>query len=177
MGIGGAVQTGYLYALRNEYDIAIQMDGDGQHDPAFLDALIAPLEKNEADICIGSRFLDDDVGFKSSRTRRAGIRFLSCLIFLCTKKHFKDVTSGFRAVNRKYIELYAKNYPLDYPEPEAIVMAVRSGAVIKEIPVKMRDRAKGVSSIDLKKSVYYMVKVSLSLVLANVVGKRGDFNL
>ena len=164
LGIGGAVQTGYRYALYNDYDIAIQMDGDGQHDPAYLDALTAPIEAGEADICIGSRFVEKS-GFQSSRSRRFGIAFLSGLIRMCTHTRIKDVTSGYRAVDREFIRLYADYYPQDYPEPEAIVIAHRRGARISEIPVKMRERTTGTSSINLGRSVYYMIKVSLAILI------------
>lgn len=170
LGIGGAVQTGYLYALENDYDIAVQLDGDGQHDPSYLGELIRPIELGEASICIGSRFVLGE-GFQSSGLRRAGIAFLGFVINLCIGEKIKDVTSGFRAVDRKYIEFFAEDYPQDYPEPEAIVMAHRKGAVIKEIPVVMREREKGTSSINLKKGIYYMIKVTLSVLLADVVGK------
>lgn len=139
LGIGGAVQTGYIYAWNNNYDIAVQMDGDGQHDPKYLDDLVAPIEKGEADVCIGSRFLTGE-GFQSSWPRRVGIRFLSNLVHLLTGVRVTDITSGFRAVDRTMIELFAKDYPQDYPEPEALMMSAYTGAVIKEIPVIMRER-------------------------------------
>lgn len=170
LGIGGAVQTGYLYALENDYDIAVQLDGDGQHDPSYLKELVRPIESGEASICIGSRFVLK-AGFQSSNLRKMGISFLSFVINLCIGEKIKDVTSGFRAVDRKYIELFAEDYPQDYPEPEAIVMAYREGAIIKEIPVVMREREKGTSSIDFRRSIYYMIKVTLSVLLADVVGK------
>lgn len=166
LGIGGAVQTGYRYALYNDYDIAIQMDGDGQHDPAYLDVLTAPIESGEADICIGSRFVEK-VGFQSSRSRRLGIGFLSGLIKMCTHTRIMDVTSGYRAINKEFIRLYADYYPQDYPEPEAIVIAHRRGARISEIPVEMRERMTGTSSINLRRSVYYMIKVTLAILIEN----------
>lgn len=172
LGVGGAVQTGYIYALENDYDIAVQLDGDGQHAPSYLKELVKPVESGEANICIGSRFIQKK-GFQSSGLRKLGISFLSCVIYLCIGKKIKDVTSGFRAVDKKYIEFFANDYPQDYPEPEAIVTAYRNGAVIKEIPVVMREREKGTSSIDLKRGIYYMIKVTLSIVLANVAAKRG----
>lgn len=170
LGIGGAVQTGYLYALENDYDIAVQLDGDGQHDPFYLKDLVEAIVSGKANICIGSRFVIRE-GFQSSSFRKAGISFLSFLIYLCTGKKIKDVTSGFRAVDRKYIKFFADNYPQDYPEPEAIVAAYRTGADIKEVPVVMRERIGGVSSIDFKRAVYYMIKVTLSILLASVVSK------
>ena len=147
LGIGGAVQTGYKYARDKGYDIAVQIDGDGQHDIAWLGQILPYLEKDEADIVIGSRFLKKE-GFQSSFSRRMGIRLLSRLIFLFTGCRIKDVTSGFRAVNKYYIRLYADNYPNDYPEPEAIVSAVMHGGRIKEVPVQMKERQNGISSIN-----------------------------
>lgn len=167
LGIGGTVQGGYVYALKNGYDIAIQVDGDGQHDISYLKDMIEPIEKGEADIVIGSRFIEKQ-GFQSSAGRRFGINFLSSLIKLCTGIQIKDVTSGFRAINRKFIKIYADDYPQDYPEPEAIVAGVMHGGVIKEIPVMMKERAGGTSSINLWKSVYYMIKVSLAIIICRI---------
>lgn len=166
LGIGGAVQTGYRYALQNGYDIAIQVDGDGQHDVAFVPEMVRAIEEG-ADVVIGSRFIDKE-GFQSSGARRMGIRFLSALIWLVSGTRVRDVTSGFRAVNRQYIEVFAENYPDDYPEPEVIVIASLSGARILEIPVVMRERTEGVSSINMKKSVYYMIKVSLAIIICRL---------
>jgi len=164
MGIGGAVQTGYKYALENGYDIAFQVDGDGQHDPQYVHQMINEIEEGRADIVIGSRFVNKE-GFQSSASRRTGINILSFFIWVCTGKRVKDVTSGYRAVNRKFIELFAYDYPDDYPEPEAIVMGVMHGGIIKEYPVVMRERASGISSINFRKSVYYMVKVSIAIFM------------
>ena len=167
LGIGGAVQAGYRYALQYNYDYAVQVDGDGQHDVSYVKDMVKILAKQEADIVIGSRFISNE-GFQSSRARRMGISFLSGMIrFLCGQK-IRDVTSGFRAVNRNYIELYAKDYPDDYPEPEAIVMALTTGGKIKEIPVLMRERIAGKSSINLRRSVYYMVKVTLAVIIRKI---------
>ena len=167
LGIGGAVQTGYKYAKEKGYDFAVQIDGDGQHDIAWLEKMLLYLEDNEADIVIGSRFIDKE-GFQSSLSRRIGIKILSSLIFICTGCRIKDVTSGFRAVNKYYINLYAGSYPNDYPEPEAIVTAVMHGGRIKEVPVKMKEREKGTSSINFVKSIYYMVKVTLAIVICRI---------
>lgn len=167
LGIGGTVQGGYVYALKNGYDIAIQVDGDGQHDISYLKDMIEPIEKGEADIVIGSRFIEKQ-GFQSSAGRRFGINFLSSLIKICTGIQIKDVTSGFRAVNHKFIKIYADDYPQDYPEPEAIVAGVMHGGMIKEIPVMMKERAGGTSSINLWKSVYYMIKVSLAIIICRI---------
>ncbi|MBQ8202759.1 MAG: glycosyltransferase family 2 protein [Clostridia bacterium] len=173
LGIGGGVQTGYKYALKNGYDIAVQMDGDGQHDPAFLDELTSVIERDEADIVIGSRFITKE-GFQSSGMRRFGIKFLSLLIKLCSGADIKDVTSGYRAVNRRFIEIYSKDYADDYPEPEAIVAARMYGGRLAEVPVIMNERMGGVSSINPIKSVYYMIKVSLSILFFRITFKGGN---
>ena len=167
MGIGGAVQSGYRYAAQNGYDIAIQIDGDGQHDVRFVKDMVKLIEDKQADVVIGSRFIDKE-GFQSSQARRIGIRILSVLIRLMCGAKVKDVTSGFRAVNRRFIELFAENYPDDYPEPEVIVTAKLYGAVIKELPVVMRERTTGKSSINLKRSIYYMIKVSLAIIICRI---------
>ena len=174
LGIGGAVQTGYKYARDKGYEVAVQIDGDGQHDIAYLEGMLPALESGEADIVIGSRFIDKE-GFQSSVARRTGIKILSALIFLCTGCKIKDVTSGFRAVNKRFIDIYASNYPIDYPEPEAIVAAVMYGGKIKEQPVVMREREKGTSSINFAKSIYYMIKVTLAILVCRLsFGVRRD---
>ena len=162
MGIGGAVQTGYRYARDNEYEAAVQIDGDGQHDVAYLEGMLEVLEKGQADAVIGSRFVDKE-GFQSSRLRRVGIRFLSNLGKLLTGVKVKDITSGYRVVNRRFIEIFAEDYPADYPEPEALVIVAVHGGKIVEYPVIMRERENGESSITLKKSIYYMCKVTLAM--------------
>lgn len=167
LGIGGAVQTGYKYARDKDYDIAVQIDGDGQHDISFLEEMLPILEKDEADIVIGSRFINKD-GFQSTFMRRFGINFLSGLIFLCTGKHIKDVTSGFRAVDKWFINYYADNYPIDYPEPEAIIAAIMNRGRVREYPVIMKERAGGTSSIRLFGSVYYMIKVTLAILICRI---------
>ena len=168
LGIGGAVQAGYRYAFDNGYDIAIQHDGDGQHDPVFFPDIIAPIVSDIADIVIGSRFLEKQ-GFQSSGLRRFGISFISTIIKICTGKKIHDVTSGYRAANKKFIELFARHYAQDYPEPEAIVSAVHNKARMLEIPVIMHERKEGASSINTLKSMHYMIKVSLSILLHKLV--------
>ena len=167
LGIGGAVQAGYRYAKKYHYDIAIQIDGDGQHDIAYAEKMIRIIENGEADIVIGSRFLENK-GFQSSGTRRLGIRFLSRLIKVCTQVSIKDVTSGFRVVNKKYIDIYSGDYSNDYPEPEAIVSAVMYGGTIREFPVEMRERQGGESSIRLWNAIYYMIKVTLAIIIRRI---------
>lgn len=163
LGIGGSMQSGYLYALENCYDIAVQMDGDGQHNPEYLDAVIQPVLRHEADMVIGSRYIDK-LGFQSSAVRRMGIFFLSRLIYFVTGVDIKDVTSGFRAVNKNVIEIFAHDYAQDYPEPESIVCCAKKHCRIKEVPVAMRERWGGKSSISAMRSVYYMIKVSIAIL-------------
>lgn len=167
MGIGGAVQAGYVYARKYGYDIAVQMDGDGQHDIAYLDRMLAPILRGEADVVIGSRFLEKE-GFQSSASRRMGINILSALIWLTTGKHIMDVTSGYRAVNKMFIRIYSGDYPMDYPEPEAIVAAIMHLGRVKEVPVQMRAREGGISSITFRKSIYYMIKVTLAILICRM---------
>lgn len=167
LGIGGGVQAGYMYALDNGYDIAVQMDGDGQHLPAYLDAIIEPVEDGEADYVVGSRFITKE-GFQSSALRRFGIDFLSLWLKMLTGVRVKDVTSGFRAVDRRCIELFAKEYAQDYPEPEALICAAMHGVRIREVPVRMKERSGGTSSISGLKSAYYMIKVTLALAIARM---------
>ena len=164
LGIGGAVQTGYKYACEYGYDIAVQIDGDGQHDAKFLNYMADYLEQNELDMVIGSRFIEKE-GFQSSIFRRLGIVHFSMLIKLCTGKRITDPTSGFRMIGRKAIELFAEDYPTDYPEPETVVKVLRHGLKVKEIPVVMKERQGGVSSISIKRSVYYMIKVTLAILV------------
>lgn len=164
LGIGGAVQSGYIYAREHDYDIAIQMDGDGQHPAEEIPKLIAPIIKGEADMVVGSRFVTKD-GFQSTILRRFGIKFLSGLIKLRIHKRIYDVTSGFRAVNKEGIRLFASNYAQDYPEPESLITAAKAGLKISEVPVVMKERQGGVSSISSFRSVYYMIKVSLAILL------------
>lgn len=167
LGIGGGVQAGYLYAKQNGYDIAVQMDGDGQHDPRYLASLIEPVKNGEADMSVGSRFIKKE-GFQSSRMRRLGINIISFLIKLFTGKKVYDVTSGYRACNRRLIEFFADNYADDYPEPEAIITCVLNGYKVCEVPVVMAERMGGVSSIRSLKSAYYMIKVCLALVVRRI---------
>lgn len=171
LGIGGAVQTGYLYGVRYGYDMAVQVDGDGQHDAAFLQKMADHMEITGADMVIGSRFIEKQ-GFQSTGVRRIGIRFFTWLIRLMTGKTVTDPTSGLRMVNRKVMKEFALNYPKDYPEPESVVTIIEEGYKVQEIPVIMRERMGGVSSISMKKSVYYMVKVSLAILFEKIRGGR-----
>lgn len=167
LGIGGSIQTGYQYAMEHGYEIAVQIDGDGQHDPKYVSDVITPIEDGQADVVIGSRYVKRE-GFQSSYLRRFGIAILSVLIKILCGVRIRDVTSGMRAVNQKMISEYAKNYAQDYPEPEAILTAGIMKARVAEVPVQMRERQGGVSSINAVRSIYYMIKVSLALVITRM---------
>ena len=168
LGIGGAVQAGYRYALRNGYDIAVQVDGDGQHDPGQVEAITAPIESGDADLVIGSRFIDKS-GFQSSTMRRAGIRFFKLLIYILSGRHITDATSGFRAVNRKTMRLFNEHYASDYPEPESNMLALKNQLRVCEVSVTMRERQGGVSSIKALQPIYYMLKVSLGIIISSTI--------
>ena len=170
LGIGGAVQTGYLYAKKHGYDLAVQVDGDGQHNPAFLSKMADELIESDVNMVIGSRFLEKE-GFQSSFMRRLGIRYFMGFIHLLTGKKITDATSGLRMIDRNIIELFASDYPDDYPEPETIVSLLNKGYSVKEIPVVMNERQGGVSSISATKSVYYMIKVTLAILFVKLRGK------
>jgi glycosyltransferase involved in cell wall biosynthesis len=165
LGIGGAVQTGFRYAFENGFQLAVRVDGDGQHDPAQLGLLLGPILADEADIAIGSRFRETLEGdsFRSSRTRRLGISILAWTVSILVRRRISDPTSGFQAMNRRAIALFAADYPHDYPEVEAALMVHKHELRMTEVPVQMRERAAGQSSIGALASVYYMVKVMLAL--------------
>ena len=166
LGIGGAVQTGYKYAYENGYDIAIQYDGDGQHDVTYVEKICKPLIKGEANMCIGTRYLDKSSSeFQSTFMRRLGKNIISCIIRICCHKKITDPTSGFRAADRKIIEQFAKKYPTEYPEPESTVDVLKKKYKVIEVPVSMREREGGKSSINVFKSVDYMIKVSLAILV------------
>lgn len=167
LGIGGAVQTGYLYAWEEGYDLAVQVDGDGQHDPTYLGRMADKLIKENADMVIGSRFIEKE-GFQSSFARRMGIAYFTKLIHLLTRQTITDPTSGLRMVNRSLIKTFAEDYPKDYPEPESVIAVLKQKKKVVEMPVRMRKRQGGTSSIRLQKTVYYMVKVTLAILVENV---------
>jgi hypothetical protein len=164
LGIGGAVQTGFRYAAEHGYELAIRVDGDGQHDPSELGPLVEAVRSGRADICVGSRFAGAE-GYRSSATRRIGIRILARTVSLLTGQRVTDTTSGFQVLNRKAIELFAADYPHDYPEVEAAVMVHKHRLRLAEEPVRMRERAAGESSIRGLKTVYYMAKVMLAILV------------
>lgn len=174
LGIGGAVQTGFKFAAAHGYDIAVQVDGDGQHDAAFISRLVQPVIDGHADMAIGSRFLPPHLGYQSSFVRRVGIQFFSLLLSFLTEYRITDPTSGFRAYNRKMIKIFSGYYPVDFPEPEAIMVAGRYNAKIREVAVEMRKRASGHSSIRYLKTLYYMIKVTLAILLQKLHRKIKD---
>lgn len=166
LGIGGAVQTGYLYAHDNDYDIAVQFDGDGQHDIKSIEALVTPIIADEYDFTIGSRFVEDSPSlFKTSFSRRMGINLISFFIKLKSGRTLMDVTSGYRAGNKKVIEYFAYNYPKKYPEPETNAILIKKGFRVDEVGVNMFERLEGSSSITPIKSVRYMIEVLTSILL------------
>lgn len=164
LGIGGAVQAGHKYAQHYGYDIDVQVDGDGQHDPSYIPQLVKIIEDG-ADLAIGSRFVEETDGFQSTWLRRVGITWLSGLLRLLTGKNVTDPTSGFRASGRRAIELFCDSYPMDYPEPESIACALKRGLQVRECSVNMLERQGGKSSIGGFSSIYYMIKVSLAIVI------------
>ena len=160
--IGGAVQTGFRFAWERGYELAVRLDGDGQHDPAQLPAIVAPVVAGDADLAIGSRFIGEG-GYRSSASRRIGIRVLARVVSAIAHQRLTDTTSGFQALNRRAIALYAADLPHDYPEVEGLVMAIKHRIRVQEVPVTMREREHGRSSISSLGSVYYMVKVLLAI--------------
>ncbi|ADL70013.1 glycosyl transferase family 2 [Thermoanaerobacterium thermosaccharolyticum] len=170
LGIGGCMQTGYKYAYKNGYDIAIQIDADGQHDARFIDELIKPILNDEADLVIGSRYVAK-TNYRGSYLRRTGSRFFTFLLKILTGYAIYDSTSGFRAANRKVIKYFSESYPQDYPEVEVIAKLSKMGFRMREIPVEMHERLGGQSSINFKRSIYYMVKVTLA-ILVNCMSRK-----
>lgn len=165
LGIGGAVQAGHKYAKKFGYEIDIQVDGDGQHDPSYIAALVEQVDAG-SDLVVGSRFLEKTEGFQSTAMRRLGIAWLSGVIRALTHRTVTDPTSGFRACGPRAINLFCEDYPTDYPEPDSIVTALSRGLVVSEVPVCMRERQGGMSSISGFSSVYYMIKVTLAILIS-----------
>lgn len=173
LGIGGAVQTGYKYAYENNYDYAIQYDGDGQHEVSCVKDILEPLRNKEADMCVGSRFIDKESSeFKSSTARRIGIKIISNLIRITTGKRIFDVTSGFRAVNKRIIKHFAYTYPLEYPEPVTNADLLKKNIKVIEVPVQMHERETGQSSIHTWKNVYFMINIFLSILVVVFRGNK-----
>lgn len=168
LGIGGAMQTGYKYALSKDYDIVVQYDADGQHNPKYIAKIIKPLENDKADIVIGSRMLSRaETEYCSTKIRMVGISIISFAIKLLSGKKIYDTTSGFRAINKKVLELFAKDYPLEYPEPISNFLLADQGYRIKEVQVSMNKRIGGRSSIGSIEGIYYAFNVIMSILLIN----------
>ncbi len=165
LGIGGAVQTGFKYAARNGYDVAVQFDADGQHIAAEIPKLLRLLRENGANMVIGSRFLGEQGGYRSTFVRRIGIRIFRNLNSLLIGQRVTDNTSGFRAYDRRAIEFLAVHYPVDYPEPEAVILLGRNGFKLSEVFTRMRERQGGESSIAGIRGAYYMTKVLLAILM------------
>lgn len=172
VGIGAALQTGYKYAKENNYDIAVQFDGDGQHDASYITRIIEPIKKKEANMVIGTRFLGEESQFKSTKMRQLGIFILSFLLKSITGNTIKDMTSGFRAIDKSIIEIFSKDYPYEYPEPVTNLSISKRKLKIKEVPVKMKERRFGKSSITPLKSGYYMFNVILLFFIISF--SKGD---
>lgn len=169
LGIGGAVQTGYKYAYEHGYDIAIQFDGDGQHDVNYVPNICEPIVEGQADMVIGTRYLDKSASqFQSTFMRRLGSNIIFFFIKVCTGKKITDPTSGFRAANKNIIEEFAKDYPTEYPEPESTVCMLCKNYKVTEVPVSMNERQGGTSSIRFWKSADYMIKVCLAIVIDSI---------
>ena len=165
LGIGGAVQTGFKYAIKNNYDIVFQFDGDGQHIAAEIDKILDPIIRDEADVVIGSRFCCKHDGYKSTFVRAMGIKIFGIVSLFLIGQKITDSTSGFRSYNRRAIKFLVDNYSMDYPEPEAIILVGRNGLRQKEIFVQMQERINGISSISGSQSFYYMTKVLLAILV------------
>ena len=171
LGIGGAVQAGYRYGFYHGYDTAVQFDGDGQHDAKYLAHMLDKLNETQSDMVVGSRFIEKE-GFQSSVVRRVGIKYFSLLIKILTGARITDPTSGMRMVNRKLMKEFTFSYPNDYPEPDSTVDILARGYKVTEVPVKMREREEGESSISPLNAIYYMIKVSLAIIIARIKGRR-----
>ena len=168
LGIGGAVQTGFKYAREHDYDIALQFDGDGQHQVSEISKLLSVIREGDADVVIGSRFNEKSDGFKTLAVRRIGIWIFQMFSYLMIRQRITDHTSGFRAYNRRSFSFLANHYPTDYPEPEVVILLGRNHFVMKEVFTQMLRRQGGVSSIPLAKGPYYMMKVLLAMFMASI---------
>lgn len=164
-GIGTAVQTGYIFAKKENYEYAIQIDGDGQHEVKEVHRLINAIKERNMDMIIGSRYVRKNTAYKSLITRRTGIKFFSLIILFLTGEKIEDPTSGFRIINKKAIEFLADEYPADYPEPESLIWMHKKGLSFIEVPVTMNPRICGVSSINFGRAVYYMIKVTIAILI------------
>ncbi len=171
MGIGGAVLSGFTFFLENGYDFVVRLDGDGQHPPSEAVKLVSAVQEEGIDAVIGSRYITKDAAY-SSRTRMLGIKLLEKMSVLILGKRFSDNTSGFRAYRRGTVEYLVKDYPSDYPEPEEIYYLTRGGREVIEVPVEMRSREAGVSSIGALNTYYFLVKVLLTIFIKYMIGGK-----
>jgi len=172
LGIGGAVQTGFKYALHNDYDVVVQVDADGQHDASYLPKLVDCLLAGKADIVIGSRYLDGEP-LEMPLLRDMGIRYFSWLTSKIVGQRITDCSSGFRALNKEAVRFFSENYPVDFPDAEALILAHRAGLKISELPVRFRNRSKGKSSLHFLRLLYYPVKETLSIMTILTKGRSG----
>lgn len=172
LGIGGAVQAGYIYANKNNYDVAIQLDGDGQHNPKYIEEMVNIIKENKAEMVIGSRFIEE-TGYNQTFARMFGIRIIRVIMKIFTGKKIFDPTSGYRAVNKRIIKKFSENYPYDYPEPDTNMRLLKEKVQIMEIPVEMHNRETGKSSITPLKSIYYMIKVTLAMLICVIEKRKG----
>ena len=172
LGIGGAVQAGYLYAYKNNYDVAIQLDGDGQHNPKYIEEMVSIIKENKAEMVIGSRFIEE-TGYNQTFARMFGIRIIRVIMKIFTGKKIFDPTSGYRAVNKRIIKKFSEDYPYDYPEPDTNMRLLKEKVQIMEIPVEMHNRETGKSSITPLKSIYYMIKVTLAMLICVIEKRKG----
>jgi glycosyltransferase involved in cell wall biosynthesis len=177
IGIGGTVQTGFRYAKDNNYDIAVQFDGDGQHISNEIPKLLNPILDNVSDVVIGSRFLTKHNGYKSTIFRRFGIIIFKLVNSILINQKITDNTSGFRAYNKKALYFLSSNYPTDYPEPESVILLSKNGYVILEVPAEMRERAEGKSSISGFKNFTYMINVLLAILMNSIRPKIKEENI
>ena len=168
VGIGGAVQTGFRYARDEGYELAVRLDGDGQHDASEIPTILAPVEAGEADLVIGSRFVDGTGSYRPPLARRIGIRVFARLVSVLGRQRVTDTTSGFVALGPRAIGLFASEFPHDYPEVESTLIALRSGLRLAQVQVEMRERTTGASSITFLRSLYYIVKVTLALLVSSL---------
>jgi glycosyltransferase involved in cell wall biosynthesis len=169
MGIGGAVLSGFTYFINHGYDALIRLDGDGQHPPEMAEVIMEPLVSGSQDAVIGSRYLDTDAAY-SSPMRKLGIKFLNLLTAMILRRRVTDSTSGFRAYNRKAVEYLVRDYPFDYPEPEEIYLLTRGGFRLIEVPVVMKERQQGVSSINMVRTYYFLIKILITILVKYSIG-------
>lgn len=173
LGYGAGLETGYLYALKNGYEFVVQMDGDGQHLPDEVPKILAPVLNGEADIVVGSRYLSSVNGYRTSFARRVGQKFFGAIFSLITRYNLTDPTSGFQCLNRRVFELFTSgHFPHDFPDTDVLLMAHFAGFRVKEVPVVMMERSGGMSMHAGLKPLYYIMKMSLSIMMVVLSQRR-----